>query len=177
MQRWIVVTLVFSLSAAVLHIELWPFSRWNIFSEKLHQPVYEVRVVGVDASGQEHSVDRRAFEPFASIDLYTWLDFHFAKLSIDEKKGAAKYLLAQMNRAREDARAGRRIGRFERYLGPGTAPVHILHAKIWQNPARVPAFAFVGMRIYVERWNVWERRENPSRVRRELRYEYLEDRP
>jgi hypothetical protein len=180
-RRWItrliLVCLTFSLSAALLHKEIWPFSRWNIFSEHLPQPVYELRVVGVDANGSEHDIDRRAFEPFTSIDLYTWLDFHFAKLSAEEKQEAAQYLLCLTNNARLAALNGDSIGSHGRFLHQAAAPVHILHARIWDDASAVPRDPFVGLKIYIDRWNTFDRRRDPSAVRHEVRYEYFERRP
>lgn len=174
-NRLLAYTMLFSLVAGVSHTELWPFPRWNIFSEKLEQPVHQIRVFAVDASGREHEVDHRAFEPFTSIDLYTWFDLHLAQLTPEQKDEVGRYLLELLNSARRRALAGERVGTFDRYFGPLAAPVHLIYAPIWDDPARVPAVPFAGLRIYVERWNVWEREREPGNTTRTLLYEYLPD--
>lgn len=176
-NRLLAYTMLFSLVAGISHTELWPFPRWNIFSEKLEQPVHQILVRAVDADGREHEVDHRAFEPFTSIDLYAWFDLHLAQLTPQQKEEVGSYLLERLNAARQRALAGERVGTFDRYFGPLAAPVHLLYARIWDDPARVPAAPFVGLRIYVERWNVFERQRSPATApTRTLLYEYLPER-
>lgn len=171
-NRLIAYTVMFSLVAGISHTELWPFSRWNIFSEKLEQPVHEIRLFATDSNGREYDVDRRAFEPFTSVDLYNWFDFHLARLSPEQKDEVGRYLLERLNAARQHALAGERVGSFDRYFGRLAAPIHLLHARIWDDPARIPATPFVGLRIYVERWNVFDRQRSPGNTTRTLLYEY-----
>ena len=171
-NRLIAYTVIFSLVAGISHIELWPFSRWNIFSEKLEQPVHQILVLAVDSNGREYDVDHRAFEPFTSIDLYTWFDLHFAELSPEQKDEVGRYLLERLNAARQRALAGERVGSFDRYFGRLAAPVHMLYARIWDDPARIPPTPFVGLRIYVERWNVFDRQRSQGNTTRTLLYEY-----
>ncbi len=175
-NRLLAYTMLFSLVAAISHTELWPFPRWNIFSQRLEQPVHQIRVLALGADGREHEVDHRAFEPFTSIDLYTWFDLHFAQLTPAQKEEVGRYLLERMDAARRRALAGERVGTFDRYFGPLAAPVHLLYARIWDEQASVPAVPFVGLRIYVEHWNVFERQRSPATApTRTLLYEYLPD--
>lgn len=171
-NRFLAYTMVFSLVAGGLHLELWPFSRWNIFSLKLEQPVYQILVFAIDTSGREHDVDRRAFEPFTSLDLYTWLDFSFAALPPGQQREAGAYLLEQLNAARARAAAGERVGRFDRVFGRFSAPVHLLHAPLWNDRARVPPLPFAGLRVYRERWNVFDESRAPGARTRELLYDH-----
>ena len=63
-------------------------------------------------------------------------------------------------------------GRFARYLGPLTAPLHIVPRRHWERPTDVPAAPFTAIRFYWYRWNVEERRRAPDAVARELVFEY-----
>ena len=175
-QQLLAYTTVVSLLAGVAHVELWPFSRWNIFSERLEQPVRQVLVRGVDATGAEHAIDHRAFEPFGSVDLFTWVENSLGKLPVEQQREAGRYLLELVNRARARAVAGERVGSFERYFGRFKAPTHVLYLPIWNDRSRVPGAPFVGLRIYLERWNVFTRQRDPAQFERTLLFDWRDER-
>jgi hypothetical protein len=171
-QLFIVYTVVVSCAAGFLHSENWPFSRWNIFPLKAPDVVYAVRVRAVDASGVEYDIDHRAWEPFSTMELYTWLDFDFPNMDDRRRRRAATYLLEKTNAARMRALTGQPIGTFDRWFGVFTAPMHVLYRDLWTTPGQTPGNPFVGLRIYREWWNVQDRALDPKRVWRVSIYDF-----
>lgn len=161
-----------SLFAGLSQHDLWPFAAWPIKalipapSAALH------RIVCVDARGQEHRVDYRAWQPFGVDELHPWMIFRFSDLPPEGQDQAAAYLIELAERGRRRARDGRGVGYFDRWLGPATAPYFMLHPRLWRTPADVPPEPFVGLRVYWEGWSLAERRRDAGAVERELLYEY-----
>jgi len=167
-----------SLVAGISQRDLWPVSSWSLMTgaptrEMGQDPAY-LRLLAVDGDGQEYPVDYRAVEPFAIEELSAWMRVAFFGLQPAERDSAAAYLLQRLNIARARVRRGAAPGRQERWLGPLRAPFHTLHPRVWTGPAAVPDAPFVGLRIYGERWDLEERAIDPTRVRRELLYQYRE---
>lgn len=161
-----------STAAGLLHRELWPFSRWQLFAYRYRPPIEALQIRVVDARSTDYDVDRRAWEPMSSLDLHTWLLRHFLALDPEQQGVVARYLLQQANAARDRAHRGERIGVFDRLLGPLRAPLHVVHSPIWSAPGGPPGGPFTGLRIYRDRWDVWARARNPREVERTLWYAY-----
>jgi hypothetical protein len=68
---------------------------------------------------------------------------------------------------RQRGRRGERVGRFERVLGPLTAPYFLLHPKAWRSAQSTPAEPFQRLRFYHLIWV-----KNVGITGRELDYEY-----
>ena len=63
------------------------------------------------------------------------------------------------------------MGRFDRFLGPASAPYFLLHPRIWTGPEATPAERFVGLRVYRERWDLRQRQGGGGEPVRLLVYE------
>ena len=74
------------------------------------------------------------------------------------KTEVGTYLLAAANAGRERAAGGGTPGTSDRWLGRLSAPHHLLHPRPWNDAARVPTDAFVGLRLYLEAFDVEEKR-------------------
>lgn len=165
-------TIVASLFAALFQRDLWPFARWPMAGGLAEPWASTVRVRAVDAVGDEHDIDARAFEPIEADELVPWLHRSFERLTAAQRAEVAAHLLGLAEASRARARAGGGPGRFARLLGPLTAPGFNLHPRPWSDPGRVPPRAFVLLRIYRESWSHEERRRDPARVQRRLLYEH-----
>src|SRR5260370_14740376 len=123
--RWFIAfSAVAIVGPGILQREAWPFWRWQLFAYRYHTTVEGVTVRAVDAAGIERDIDRRAWEPFSNLDLHTWIYLHWKDLSGEERDTAARYLLDLVNRARDDALAGRQVGVYGRYFGTLPAAPH-----------------------------------------------------
>ena len=166
-------TLVALVSPGFLRREAWPFSRWELMAYHYRPPVEigNIEIRGVDGHGLEWAIDRRAWEPFSSLDLFTWANYNWRQLAAKDQAIAGKYLLNLVNRNRAVAASGHRPGVFGRYFGPLAAPLHVVYRPIWDNPSAVPPAPFVLLRIYKNVWDVERRDRDPKDSRRELMYE------
>ena len=170
--RWFIAfSAVAIVGPGILHREAWPFSRWQLFAYRYHPPVERVTVRAVDTAGIERDIDRRAWEPFSNLDLHTWIYLHWKDLSGEERDTAARYLLDLVNRARDDALAGRQVGVYGRYFGTFAAPLHFVFRPIWLDAASTPPLRFAVLRIYHDSWDVEERARDSRNCHRELIYE------
>jgi hypothetical protein len=170
---FLVYTLIVSFGAGLLQKDFWPFSNWPLVAN-LHPPVVRyTRLVAVDAQGREHDVDYRAWQPFVIEELLGWADSRLVMLDAADRDRAAAFLVGLAERGREQAARSGRVGYFDRLWGPLAAPYFLLHDKRWTSAATAPSSPLVGLRLYHERWNLEERRVNPSAKERSLVYEYL----
>lgn len=159
------------LAAGLLHREAWPFSRWLVFAyPEVPHSALQLRVY--DRNAVEYDVDPRALEPFTPIELYSWLDSRFPRLSAAQQDEAAAYLLRLAEEGRLRAVHGERVGRFERYFGRAAAPSHFLFVRSWEQGVALPKGSFVGLRIYEDSWDVQERARDPQAFRRKLLYQF-----
>jgi hypothetical protein len=158
------------LAAGFLHREMWPFSRWLVFAYP-DIPHSDLNLRAVTASGKEYELDARALEPFNPVELYTWLSEDFPQLSPPHKDQAAEHLLKLAEKGRQRAVRGEAIGEFGRYFGPVAAPSHFLFARKWNDPANISSEPFVGFKIYEDRWEIEQRRVDPSAFQHKLIYE------
>ena len=128
-------------------------------------------ILGVDASGNEQAIDYRAWNPLSPEELNSWVKHDFYRLDSAARDRVASYLLRRCNHAREEAST---VGLSypNHWLGPLTAPTHLLHPTFWSHLDRVPKTPFVGLRIYEESWNLEERRLGDAPVTRVLVFEY-----
>ncbi len=165
-----------TLLAAISRRDLWPFSSWALMVGAAPAEIGEdpqgLRLLAVDASGVEHFVDYRSWQPLSIEELGAWLRFEFPKLTPAEQDRIGVFLLRKANAGRAAARAGNAPGYFDRYFGVLTAPHHLLHPTIWSAPEDVPQQPFVGIRLYREYWNVEERRRDPTTMRLVRVYDY-----
>lgn len=146
--------------------DLWPFSHWPIVSLVPRPYIVIPKLVGVDAHGVEHDLDFRGLQPLGLDELSPWLLYNFTRLPEEGQQRAARYILDRAEASRRRAAAGGRVGDFERYLGPFTAPYFLLHPRRWTSPERTPARPFVRLRIY---HLTWER--GTGIIARDLEYE------
>jgi hypothetical protein len=171
---YIIYTLALGLGAGLSQFEVWPFSTWPLVAGTVAKTVIQPRVVAIDAAGQEYPIDYRAWGPFVFEEMMAWQDKNFAGLDRATKDRVAAYLLELIERNREQWALGKPILYFERYLGPLSTPLFLGHPEYWTKGAGVPPQPFRGLRLYKESWNVEERWRDPSKVTRELTYEYRE---
>jgi hypothetical protein len=156
-----------SFTAGLSQRDLWPFAHWPIVA-LIARPLLEIpEIRAVDAQGREHAVDYRALQPLALDDLAPWLYVHFPNLRPPLRERAASHLLGMIEDARQRGRRGERVGRFERVLGPFTAPYFLLHPKAWTSAEATPPEPFRRLRFYRLIWV-----KNEGITGRELDYEY-----
>jgi len=167
--------LFISLTAGVTQHNMWPFSSWPVLAMPMPAATRDLptpRIVAVDTNGIEHDIDYRAWQPLALEELNSWLNLHFFKLDPAAQDRVGKYFVDRANYAREQALSTSGLAYPNRWLGPFTAPTHMLHPAIWAHAGNVPKASFVKIRIYQQSWNLGDRRRDPSRVTRVLAYEY-----
>jgi hypothetical protein len=131
-----------------------------------------LNIVGVDASGNEYEIDYRAWKPLSPEELDSWLRHNFYELDLAARNRATSFLLQLSNAAREQAISTDGLAFLNRWLGPLTAPTHLLHPAIWSHAQNVPHSRFVRLRIYEESWDLEARRYAPATITRVLAYEY-----
>lgn len=165
----LVFTLGISMAAGLSRRELWPFSAWSMIPDVRSAEVGHARVFGVGTDGREYVVDSRAWHPLQWEELIAWLDLRFTTLTAAERNEASRWLLDRANAGRVQARDGRRVGYLHRFLGPLTAPEHMLHPTVWSQPEDAPVEPFVGVRVVREWWNVDKGR---SELVREVLHEF-----
>jgi hypothetical protein len=169
------VSLLVSFAAGLTQHNMWPFSSWPVLA--MPMPAFTrdlptLRIVAVDAMGNEYDIDYRAWKPLALEELTSWMKSNFFQLDPIARDRAGSYLLDCANRAREQGLSPAGLAYPNRWLGPLTAPTHLLHPAIWSRSESVPRNSFIGLRIYKESWDLEERLHDPTRVTRELAYEY-----
>ena len=120
----------------------------------------------------EYDIDYRAWRPLSLEELTSWPNLHFFQLDPEAQDRVGKYFLDRSERAREEALSPSGLAYPNRWLGPLTAPTHLLHPAIWSQTGRVPRNSFVGLRIYEESWDLGALRRDPAQVKRLLVYEY-----
>jgi hypothetical protein len=162
-------SMLVSFGAGLSQHDAWPFAKWPMAGGLADVDASNTRVVGVDASGVEHAIDYRAWQPLGFDELNPWMHRTFPRLPRAEQERVAAFLRDLAERARQRAQAGRGVGYFHRFLGPLAAPYFDLHPGAWD--AGVPAQPFSGLRVYRESWNQEERRRDPARVTRRLVYD------
>jgi hypothetical protein len=171
---FIIYTLVLGLGAGLSQREVWPFSTWPLVAGTATQGVAHKRIVALDADGREYPIDYRAWGPLPVDELLAWVGKDFFRLDRSAQDRVASYLLGIIEHNREQWSAGTPVSHFERYLGPLSAPLFLGHPEYWTQGAGVPAQPFRGLRLYMETWNVEERWRDPSKMTRQLAYEYRE---
>jgi hypothetical protein len=152
--------------------DLWPFSAWTMMADVRSPILGHARALGVDATGREHPIDYRVWQPLQWEELIAWLGIELPNLSPAEQDSALSYLLRRANEGRMDALRGKRPGYLHRFLGPLEAPEHMLHPKLWRRPDQVPPQPFVALRVVWESWNADSGRREPGRVTRRLIHEF-----
>jgi hypothetical protein len=170
------IVLFLSFASGISQRDMWPFSSWTMMAG-LTPPVTHalptLRIVGVDANGNEHEIDYRAWNPLSLEELYSWLNRHFFKMDPVSRDHVASYLVQLANHAREKALSQGGLNLPNRWLGPLTAPTHLLHPAIWSHAEGVPRNPFLGLRIYQESWDLEANASAPVKNTRVLAYEYL----
>jgi hypothetical protein len=151
--------------------DLFPFAAWNLLPRWVGPNWTAVRLVGVDAGGVEHAIDVRAWEPLSGDELRTWFQVVFIQLDSAARDSVAGYLLNQAEVARRAAAGGKRIGRYDRFLGPLRAPLTVVHPRLWGIPDSVPP-PFLALRYYRDRWSLVRRARHLDAVSRRLVFEY-----
>jgi hypothetical protein len=162
-------TAVVTFGAGLGQRDAWPFSSWPLAASSPGPSVTYATIAAVDARGAEHAIDYRAWQPIGFDELLSWIQLEFPNLPRSEQDQAARHLLGLAESARARAAAEGRVGYFDRFLGPLTAPDFLLHPRLW--PA-APTERFVGLRVYSETLVL----ESPARgggvTSRVLDYEY-----
>lgn len=129
-------------------------------------------LVGVDARGNEYEIDYRAWKPLSPEELDSWIRHNFYQLDPAARARAASFLLQLSDGARERALSTPGLLFPNRWLGPLTAPTHLLHPAVWSRLEDVPRNPFVGLRIYEQSWDLEARRLAPARITRVLAFDY-----
>lgn len=169
------VALFVSTAAGLSQHDMWPFSSWKMMTG-LTPPATPtlptLTIVGVEFSGAEQEVDYRAWKPLSPEELDSWLRHAFFRLDPIARSHIGSYLLDRANEARQEALSAGGLTYSNRWLGPLTAPTHLLHPKIWSQVEKVPPTPFVALRIYEDSWNLEERLLHARQVTRVLAFEY-----
>lgn len=168
----LVYSLCASFGAGLAQRDLWPFARWPMAAGLASARGENTRMVAVDARGVEWPIDSRAWQPLGFDELNPWMHRSFPALAPESRDRVARHLLGVAEQARRRARAGGRVGDFDRYLGPLAAPDFDLHPRLWSSGAGTPPEPFERLRVYREGWDHEERRRDAGRVARELFHEY-----
>ena len=164
--------LAISFGAGLTGHDAWPFSDWPLAAGRVGRIVTSSRIVAVDASGTEHPIDARAWQPLVYDELSPWVHLRMPTLAPDMQARAARFLLEHVERERRRAQVGDGVGYFDRFLGPLTAPYFVLHPRTW--PAQAGNVPFVALRVYHESWSVRARAADATAVERTLVYQYPE---
>ncbi len=172
-NAFLLYTLTVSFAAGLFQREMWPFSTWPLVAGIQGPSANHSRLVAVDRAGVEHNVDYRAWQPFVVEELQAWAGRELLRLGPEDRTRAAEFMVQLAEQGRQDARAGRTVGYFDRLWGPLAAPYFLLHPKWWSVPGTTPPTPLVGIRLYRESWNLEQRRTDPSAVQRSLVFEYL----
>jgi hypothetical protein len=153
-----------SLAVGVSQKDAWPFSPHPVLAEDAtaSYDLERVELKGIDASGREWDVHPWAWSPLPAKKIADWVRLVYPRLSADEKRRAAQFLLARAEEARREAWAGRSIGN-RRVLGALAAPDWLRHRDAATSPQ-----PFVALRAYRLRWRPRELLADPSRVSRTL---------
>ena len=170
------VSLFVSSVAGFSQHDMWPFSSWKMMTgltppATLTLPT--LSILGIDSSGNEHEIDFRAWTPLSPEELNSWLRHNFFELDSEARDRAGNYLLARSNYARERALSSRGLAYTNRWLGPFTAPTHLLHPAMWSDEEKVPRTPFVGLRIYEDSWDLEKRRVKDGPITRVRTFEYF----
>jgi hypothetical protein len=174
-NTFLMFVLLASFAAGLTQHNLWPFSSWPVLAMPMpasRRDLPTPRIMGVDASGKEYDIDYRAWLPLSLEELHSWLNLRFFQLEPQAQDRVGKYFLDRSNRARNEALSPAGLAYPNRWLGPLTAPTHMLHPALWSHAGSVPRNAFVRLRIYEENWDLDARRQDPTQVTRVLAYEY-----
>jgi len=170
------IVLFVSFASGLSQRDMWPFSSWTMMvglTPPAARSLPTLRIVGVDANGNEHEIDYRAWNPLSLEELYAWLNRHFFRMDAVSQDRVASYLLQLSNHARERAISQGGLHFPNRWLGPLTAPTHMLHPAIWSHADGVPHNPFIGLRIYQESWDLEVGASAPAKSQRVLAYEYV----
>lgn len=174
-NRFLAFSLLVSFAAGLTHRNMWPFSSWPVLAMPMPAATRDLptpRMIGVDARGDEYDIDYRTWQPLSLEELHSWLNLNFFRLDPAAQDRVGTYFLDCANRAREQALSPSGLPYPNRWLGPLTAPTHILHPAIWSDQKRVPSQRFVQLRIYEESWDLEARLLDPSKVTRALAYQF-----
>lgn len=160
--------------------DLWPFSAWQLVVDLAPEAVGDapdaqsLLIRAFDATGVDHAVDYRAWQPLSVEDLSTWLVTSFSDLDPSHQEVVGAHLLARAEEGRLQALSGQTPGVSDRIFGPFSAPFHLLHPRRWSDPDAVPTEPFTGIRFYREYFDLEEVALGAS-VRLGLVYEYRSD--
>jgi len=171
------IVLLFIFAAGLSQRDMWPFSSWTMMvglTPPATRTLPTLRIVGVDANGNEHEIDYRAWSPLSLEELYAWLNHHFLRMDPASQDLVASYLLQLSDHARDKGLHNGGLDFQNRWLGALTAPTHVLHPAIWSHADAVPRDPFVGLRIYQESWDLDTGRSTRAKNTRILAYQYLQ---
>jgi hypothetical protein len=100
-----------SFGAGLAQRDAWPFCAWPLVAGRVPVLVTQPRVFVVDSAGEEYPADYRAWRPFSYVELLSWLDKDFMRLTPDARRRAALHLVVT---------AGSRTARGDRIRCTGT---------------------------------------------------------
>jgi hypothetical protein len=163
-------TIMVSCAVGFTQRESWPFSTWPFIATRIARPSTFPRIVATDAQLNEYQIDYRAWEPLEFDELVAWKDQFFFRLDPSKREAVVAYLLDRIETARLQWSVGESPRYFNRFFGPLSAPLFLGHRGYWD--AGPPSEAFTGLRFYTETWDVEERARDPSKLTRQLVYEY-----
>ncbi len=164
--------LVATLGIGLLERDLYPFTSWPLISWLYPRSYPLRRYILVDARGAEHDIDGRAWEPLSADELASWMAMRFMGLDSTRRDSVARDLMRRATAGVERARAGQRIGTYDRFLGPFSAPLFHVHPQPWNDSGALPPLPFQAFQLYVETWDPDDGARKPANVPRKLLYEY-----
>lgn len=153
LRALIAYVIAMSTLAGALGVDLWPFAAWRFAAYAVGDNGSFMRIVGVDASGQEHLLDDRAMQPLEAPELWASAAARVERMSREEGVVVLGFLLERAQDGLARARAGHPIGTFSRFLGPFAAPLFQKGPEPWSDHERLPS-ELVALRVYREEWRV-----------------------
>jgi hypothetical protein len=151
LKIFVVYVIAVSMYVGLSRNDLWPFAAWRYVSYAVGQEGSFMTLVGVDEKGNEHQLDTRTFEPLEFTSVMSAIGRR-----LDHPEAPPNELLNFLLKLTQDglarAHAGQPIGRFERFLGPFSAPV--FHVPVlWSDPEKLP-HQIDELRVYHITWRV-----------------------
>lgn len=169
---FLVYALAVTFGVGLTQRDLWPFVSWPLIAGTVAPVVSQSRYLAVDAEGREHDIDYRAWYPISFDELLAWSEEVLLTLDADQRQQALGILLGRVEAARRQALRTGRVGAWDRWLGPATAPFFLLHPSRWTTPESTPSTPFVRLRYYRETWSPELLARGRTRIRRRLLVEY-----
>jgi hypothetical protein len=133
--------------------DLWPFASWHYVAYRVGEEGVLYRLVAVDSKGAESELDTRAFEPLEFASTIGAVSLAEGTGQSEHAREQLAFLLKLSQHTLEEAKAGRTIGTFSRFLGSFSAPVFQVRYQPWSDPAKRPD-RIVSLRGFWLHWRI-----------------------